>query len=615
MPLPVVFVAVAIRQAHLKWCRAMPKATADDVSAFILLIFLALVMVIGASTSPNCDEVGHLGSGVWMWRHQDFAQYRVNPPLVRAISAVPSLLMHAKSEPRWYGDGASSRFEWEIGLDFIKDNPTTWEWYFVAARWALLPIVLLGAITVYRWSTELWGNSGGLISTVLYCSCPNVIGWSSTCNPDAAAAAFGACVGYSFWKWLRHPIWKSALIGGVWLGLANLTKFSWIILFGLWPVLFLVRRCSRLAVDPPHKHTQPPSLGQFAAMITVALLIVNMGYLFQGSFTPLREFTFVSKTLAGRDSLVDGSRGGNRLRGTWAGLIPVPIPYDYLRGIDLQKVDFEVGKRSYLNGTWSERGWWYYYAYAAALKVPLGTLLLVILVIVLRVVSWANPRCERDGDPGDARFAELVLIAPSLLLFVIVSSQTGFSRYFRYVLPCFPFAYVWLGQLARWFCVPAYSSQAKVAKGVIGCLLAWAVVSSLAVYPHSMSYFNELAGGPHNGHRYLLDASIDWGQDAYYLRRWVKEHPTAKPLYMATQCVITPSLIGIDAQPPASDPLPGWYAMSIHQVYAQPEFSYFLRLNPVALMGYSIYVYHVTIEQANAVRVERGIPTIGNHDL
>lgn len=40
--------------------------------------------------------------------------------------------------------------------------------------------------------------------------------------------------------------------------------------------------------------------------------------------------------------------------------------------------------------------------------------------------------------------------------------------------------------------------------------------SALATYPHTLSYFNELAGGPLNGPAHLLDANVDWGQDLLY---------------------------------------------------------------------------------------------------
>ncbi len=47
---------------------------------------------------------------------------------------------------------------------------------------------------------------------------------------------------------------------------------------------------------------------------------------------------------------------------------------------------------------------------------------------------------------------------------------------------------------------------------VAAALLA-TVGSTLSVYPHQLAYFNELAGGPENGHRHLLHSNLDWGQD------------------------------------------------------------------------------------------------------
>jgi hypothetical protein len=43
--------------------------------------------------------------------------------------------------------------------------------------------------------------------------------------------------------------------------------------------------------------------------------------------------------------------------------------------------------------------------------------------------------------------------------------------------------------------------------------LGSAMFSLVTIYPHQLAYFNELAGGPRNGHKYLLGSSLDWGQD------------------------------------------------------------------------------------------------------
>ncbi len=45
----------------------------------------------------------------------------------------------------------------------------------------------------------------------------------------------------------------------------------------------------------------------------------------------------------------------------------------------------------------------------------------------------------------------------------------------------------------------------------------WFLASSLWIYPHSLSYFNESIGGPLNGPDHLLGSNVDWGQDLRYV--------------------------------------------------------------------------------------------------
>src|SRR5260370_23848758 len=89
---------------------------------------------------------------------------------------------------------------------------------------------------------------------------------------------------------------------------------------------------------------------------------------------------------------------------------------------------------------------------------------------------------------------------------------------------------------------------------VVTTLAAWSVAGSLLVFPHSLSYFNELAGGPENGHRHLIDSNLDWGQDLLFLKRWLEEHPEARELGLATFNTIDPRIIGIEFQLPPLAP-------------------------------------------------------------
>lgn len=116
-----------------------------------------------------------------------------------------------------------------------------------------------------------------------------------------------------------------------------------------------------------------------------------------------------------------------------------------------------------------------------------------------------------------------------------------------------------------------------------------------------------------NGHRYLIDANIDWGQDMYYLRNWLKVHPDVNPLSAALVDFVRLSDHQINAIAPAESPTPGWHAMSVHRIRDDHRtYRYFLDYRPVATAGYSIYIYHVTPQDADRVRRKMGYPELSD---
>lgn len=374
-------------------------------------------------------------------------------------------------------------------------------------------------------------------------------------------------------------------------------------------------------------------------IFSVAVLVMNLGYGFEGTFTPLGEFPFVSRALT-RDAALPATARPNRFRDEWLGKLPVPLPESYVLGIDQTKAEFERGKRSYLRGEWKHGGWWYYYLYALAVKVPLGTWLLVFLAFAATACSHNFRRRWRD---------EVVLLAPAACVMMLVSSQTGFNAHLRYVLPAFPFVFIWLGKLfasplknatppTREPAGPAPARRAL--PWAAGAALVCSTLSCLSVYPHCLAYFNLIGGGPLHGHAHLVDSNIDWGQDLLYLRRWLDQHPEARPLTLAYFGLTDPALAGIEfTLPPAAasrwpgsgdssgvGPRPGWHAVSVNYLrgYGIPafdgagrqagiggdDFTYFQRLTPVAIAGRSIYIYHVTAAEANRLRRQLGLPSL-----
>ncbi len=587
------------------------------VVAALLTAHTALVSYSAYRHGPAGDEPAHLASGISHWQLGTFDLYRVNPPLVRLVAALPVLALHPQVDWTLRCDSPGSRAEFAIGFQMVRASGEQSLLWFRLARCACIPFSLIGAWICYAWGSRLYGSNGGLVSLVLWSFCPVVLGHAALTQPDVAAAGLGASAVYIFWRWLAEPVWFRALACGIVLGLAELTKSTWLILFPLLPLLWGLYRW------PQRRQMRIAQwLGQAAqggSLLVMALFVLNLGYGFEGSFERLDHFYFVSDTLGGPS---DGpSQGGrNRFAGTWLGHLPVPLPRDFVLGVDAQKHDFEQPRWSYLRGEWRQGGWWYYYLYGLAVKLPLGIWLLAALA------ALANGRTARRD--------ELILLAPGAAVLVLVSSQTGFNHHVRYVLPALPLFFIWLGRAAQ-----MNGTRVKVFGPMVVGALAWVVITSLWYYPHSLSYFNELAGGPAHGPDHLVDSNIDCGQDLLFLRDWIDRHPEARPLALAYYGPCEPRAFGMryplppfaltgdttGANPEAwAGPSPGWYAVSVTYLRGcyhpliddsgrvwrpnRPCYAYFLRSRPVARAGYSIYIYHLSAEDCNSIRRELALP-------
>jgi hypothetical protein len=137
-------------------------------------------------------------------------------------------------------------------------------------------------------------------------------------------------------------------------------------------------------------------------------------------------------------------------------------------------------------------------------------------------------------------------------------------------------------------------------------LLAWIVGSSLSFYPHSISYFNELAGKPQNYPKYLLGSNIDWGQDAYALKAWVEKYPEAKPLYISYSTPISLSKLGIKSNGAIpSEPTAGWMLVGVNDLFTRNgRLDWLKEHESVAMIGYSVWVYHIVLDGTNEICVE-----------
>ncbi len=581
--------------------RYEPEQSKRLACVTFLVILSVHVSLLGYSAtvhSPVSTEVELLTAGLSHLSLGEFGLYRVNPPLVRTVAAIP--VAYAAPRLGWslYDAHPHKRSEYVVGATFARNNKRDIQRFITLGRWACIGFSAIGAIVCFRWASKLYGPASGVLSSTLWCFSPMILGHGHLLTSDVGAAALGVVAAYAFWMWLQDPRWSRALFAGVVLGLAELTKLTLIVFFGLWPVIWIIWRVSGSRSENHSVAQCFLELMQVCLILSTALYCLNAGYLFDESCQPLEEYSFASHMLGGNELERRTEESDNRFSDTWLADIPLPLPRHYVCGIDQQRRDFESGVLSYLQGQWKTTGWWYYYLYALAVKVPLGYWGIAILAIVRRLL---------DPQPGAWR-DECTLTVPLLTVLILVSSQTGLNHHARYVLPVFPFAFIWMASVAR-----TTTSKNRTLPIGLSFLLIWSIGSSLWIFPHSLSYFNDLVGGPRNGSAHLLHSNIDWGQDYVYLQRWVTSHPAPQlpRTALAGGCIVSRDDIASLGVSLSYEPLPGCYILSVNEIHSHSkEYHYFLHFEPTAMAGYSICIYVITLEDANRVRRELGLPEL-----
>lgn len=554
----------------------------------ILGIQSAFVAGMALKQSVTFDETGHLLAGVAHWRHGDFSLYAVNPPLSRLVAALPALPLAGSFEFPPYNDLPERREELRLGV-LLSTHVENYHYFSVVARLALLPFCWLGGFVCYAWARELYGFKAGFLALLLWCFSPNIQANASQVLPDLAVSSLFVTTCFLLRKRSRGDVRDSPIIAGLVLGATLLGKFTAVLLV---PVVLAVLFC-RAARSEGNSFLLRigRGIGKGVTICSVSLLVINCGYFFEETMLPLKEFEFLSETFSGRSS--SENMKGNRFLHVWNAEIPVPLPRNYVLGIDLAKYELERGYWSYLNGEFSTTGWWYFYLYGLAIKEPVG--LFGLLLIAGMSLTCRVPTRKLQAD-------EILLVGVPVFLLGILSTETGYTHHVRYALPVLPFAYI----LATKSVANSWIMKARWA------LVAWFVASSVLCYPHQISYFNELAGGPSNGWKHLNTSNFDWGQDLLYLRDWVHENPERKPLYVRSSGAVPPVVYGIECQDVAPEVSPegvtfpaGWYAISVGEMLkVESPVLPFLNLTPVARVAHTIFIYHVESPFA---------PNVGRH--
>ena len=422
----------------------------------------------------------------------------------------------------------------------------SWYGQVKRGRYATIVLSLLLALYVLQWSYELYGRNGALLSLGLYVFDPDLLAHGQLVTADLPAALMTTIALYHFWHFLKFGGKGQAFLSAVTLGLSQLAKYSCVYLYPIFLVIAAIYCCSAPAVAGavrPSWHRLSWGLRRWliamAFFAAVSILMINLGFGFNGIGTPLSGYTLKDPVF-------------KRLQETpIIGHIPLPLPVPYVQGLDLVKFEERMGQgwgNIYMAGKLrvnhhdgTLHGFPGYYFYAAFFKVPIAKQL-IFLVALLGYFSQRGQLAARA-----LRREEVFLLVPILIYWVYFNFFFNAQIGIRHVLPVVSLATIFCGR----FLAPPDS---KLRRYTAVILAVWVAASTLSYYPHFISYFNEFVPDRKLAYRHLADSNLDWHAEIPgYLSDYIRRHPGTilDPRKPQAGRIVVPvnALVGVNRNP------------------------------------------------------------------
>jgi hypothetical protein len=501
--------------------------------AILLILHAAVALLSTRPQSLTYDEYGHYlyGEQILSLNSDRFENSKMpfsamNALVVRLARAVAPDTMAAAWQPERVGRIATILFSVAIGY------------------------------VLYRWAAEAYGPASGIAALLLYALEPTLLAHAGLMTTDIFIAGMSALSVYTYWGFLRRPSLKGALLASLVLGLSQIAKYTGVLLYPLLVLLAIGYGVGRRRHIGDLRH----AVGYALLFLVIGLAVINLGFLFNRTLTPLGEFTFRSDLLLGIQTRLSFARG-----------LPVPLPYPYVEGLDLtiraDQTGESYGSVYLLGQTRKPEGFAGYFLVASLFKVPLASQ--IAFLVALGVFLF-----RRRGEGFWDR--EWFLLGPALFFTfyfnLLIQAQIGI----RLFLVAFPFFIVFTSGLFR--DMPSWGRPARLLAGAGALYLAISVAS---YFPNYIPYFNELIGNRLHAYRILSDSNIDYGQAEGFLADYLAAHPGAlvepRDLQPGTLVISVDRLTGVREAP-------AWVAR--------------LRdtLEPVDHIAYAYLIYQVTAQ-------------------
>jgi hypothetical protein len=573
-----------------------PPVTAHRVRIATVLVLFAVTFSLlqwfgYRQKSATWDEPIHLAAGYAALTEGDYRLEATHPPFIRMWAALPLLFMDDvrldtavidRTLPaEWHsGDTALS-----YGTKFLYgDNDA--DRLLNAARFMIVLCGIGLGVLVFSWTYEWLGFVPAAAATAFYTISPTVLANTSLVTTDAGITCF--IFGTIYFLWRTTLRYSAANVGGLiaFFALAIVTKFSAVILGPLIVVLLAAAARAGTCITPRRIAVLIPALAVAAVLAIWAIYGFRYAPTRSADWVLSLESAPLAQTVPALAHLT-----------AWIDRHHL-LPNMFTEGFLMFAQSTTTTNDNFLAGSYSTSGWWYYFPVTFLIKTPVGFLTLIAVGVAVCL--------RRQRELG--RLNVTFLFVPAAL-YLAAAMNSPFQVGIRHILPVYPFLLV----------ITAAGVQMLVRTRVgrlalVGSVAAWAAML-VSVYPHTLTFFNLLVGGPRHGSEYLADSNIDWGQGLKALKSWMTRHdvPRVNLAYFGSA---DPKYYGISyAGLPAATPgfrlpdaparwtpptLPGYVAVSatvLTGVYLDEHWRLFYsglrRRTPTAVISNSIFVYRL----------------------
>lgn len=558
------------------------KRKAQLIFFCLSIIFIILCMYTLRNMSYTVSEPIYIMAGYYYLTEGE-TFYTGHPFLTHIISAIPLLFIDIdKPEPaEIYHPFEFARKEWL----YYGNNNADQIIFLARIPFILLSIFFAGFI--FRWTRELFGLIPGTVALIFYFFNPDIIWNSVVVMTDLAVAGFMFISCYYLWKYLKEEKRKNLVYTGIFFGAAISSKSTALFIIPIYLGMFLIMR----------KWIWKKTIKESLYILAIALILFSLMGI--GEIAPIynQENPFYQQFEDARTNerliKLANEYTNNEIfqEIIIVSLRDVSLPSSSSIQAYVSQFKHTVdGHSQYFNGEYSSHGIWYYYFFEYLVKTPLALIVLFIFSIFL-----AYKLKTRDYKD------EIAIILPIIIFLAITSFIMKLNLGLRHTLLVHFFLIIFIARLFQY-----QKYKTKIFPIIFSILVGIYILGTVLYAPNYIAYFNELLPAE-QAPAFVIDDSIDFGQSLILLGNYVKENniTNIKLRYSGFE---HPEYRGITYEKLDCKPTTGILAVSVNALYGgkfwyegiqqinMDCYAWLREKEPIARVGYTIYVYNITEE-------------------